>query len=404
MVFSPANPFGSHDVAPTRINPLRSFLLLAAVVAVAPAAGRADTYGLPPFTEFEREWRMDDTSVKGPDVLIARTPDEWAALWKKLDPKAKDAPPVDFGRWMVIGAVTPAGKPGRAVYRIELDDASRPKERSSKAAADGALCQKPKNMTIKGARVHLTATGVSALPVRFIEDAEVDGGVFGLNEGTDQTPLRTAPAVDSPTLKGKAAYREQAERLVRESLTPEEVTRLRKGVWPGTFGERYPQPWSVIEWSAAWTGGRSSTTDGGSPWTPRRERGRRQADGGRARDESGCRRRRRLLDAGPASYVRVEVKGILVRKDDGYYVRAADAVFPATEVLVKLEWAEDKNRSLDERLQALEGKGVVAEGFLDCRRVGGDKGSLEIHVSDEKQVRAAGEERRAARPRGRPRL
>lgn len=96
--------------------------------------------------------------------------------------------------------------------------------------------------------------------------------------------------------------------------------------------------------------------------------------------------------AGPAGYVRVEARGVLVRKDDGYYVRAADAVFLATEVLVKLERAEDKKRSLDERLQALEGKAMVAEGFLDGRRVGGDKGSLEIHVSDEKQVRAAGEE------------
>ncbi|HVS36810.1 MAG TPA: hypothetical protein VMS17_14715 [Gemmataceae bacterium] len=232
---------------PTRINPSRAFPLLAALALAAPAAGRADTYGLPPFTDFEQEWRLDDAAVKGPDVLIARNADEWAALWKKLGPQAKDAPPVDFSRWMVVGVVTPVGKPGRAVYRVELEDAANPKELRVRVAVDGALCQKPKNMAVKGARVHLAAVGVSALPVRFIQDDEVDGGVFGLNEGTDQMPLGEAPAVKSPDLKGKAAYREQAERLVRQSLTAEEVTRLRKAVWPGTFGERYPQPWSVIQ-------------------------------------------------------------------------------------------------------------------------------------------------------------
>ncbi len=234
-------------MAPTRIEPLRFFPLLAVLAVAAPAPGRADTYGLPPFTEFEKEWRLDDAAVKGPDVLIARTPDEWAALWKKLDPKAKDAPSVDFGRWMVVGVATPADKLGRAVYRVELDDAAHPKELRVRIAADGAVCQKPKELVVKGARVHLAATGVSALPVRFIQDAEVDGDVFGLAEGTDQTPLGEAPGVESPGLKGKAAYREQAERLVRESLTAEEATRLRKGVWPGAFGDRYPQPWSVIQ-------------------------------------------------------------------------------------------------------------------------------------------------------------
>ena len=380
-------------MTPTRINPLRSFLLLAALAAASPAAGRADTYGLPPYTEFEREWRLDDAAMQGPDVLIARTPDEWAALWKKLDPKAKDAPPVDFERWMVVGVVTPAGKPGRAVYRVELDDAARPKEARVRVAADGAICQKPKNLTIKGSRVHLVATGASALPVRFVEDAEVDGGAFGLSEGTDQTPLGTTPGVESPPLKGKAAYREQAERLVRESLTAEQVTRLRKGVWPGTFGERYPQPWSVIQvrrgvdgWAVEYDGLRFTVDGETGKVAAAKPTGEGPGTSPAPTPEKA------KPDGELASYVRIEVKGVLVRKDDGYYVRATDAVFPATEVMVKLERSEDKNRSLDEHLTALEGKVVVAEGFLDCRRVAGDKGRLEIHVSDEKQVRAAGGE------------
>src|SRR5450755_4170591 len=109
--------------------------LLTALPLLLPAPSSADTYGLPPFTQFEKEWRLDDVSLKGSDVLIARTPEEWAALWKKVDPRAKDAPPVDFDKWMVVGVATPAGQPGRAVYRIELDDAARPKELRVRVAA-----------------------------------------------------------------------------------------------------------------------------------------------------------------------------------------------------------------------------------------------------------------------------
>ena len=380
-------------MALTHIKLLRLVPLLAALAAAAPATGRADTYGLPPFTDFEKEWRLDAAAVKGPDVLVARTPTEWAALWKRLDPRAADAPPVDFGRWMVVGVVTPAGKPGRAVYRVEVGDAADPKELRVRVAADGALCQRPKDMRVQGARVHLAATGVSALPVRFIEDAEVDGGVFGLTEGTDQTPLGTAPGLESPPLKGKAAYREQAERLVRELLTVEEVARLRKGVWPGTFGDRYPQPWSVIQvrrgvdgWAVEYDGLRFTVDAETGKAAAAQPAGDGPAAGTRPAPE------KEKPGAGPASYVRVEVKGVLLRKDDGYYVRATDAAFPSTELLVKLERAEDKNRALDEHLKALEGKVVVAEGFLDCRRIGGDRGGVEIHLGDEAQIRPADKE------------
>ena len=378
---------------PMRFYRLRRFLFLAVLAMAWPAASHADTYGLPPFTEFEKEWRLDDAAVKGPEPLIARTPDEWAALWKRLDPKAEEAPAVDFSRWMVVGVVTPAGKPGRAVYRVELDDAAHPKDLRVRVAPDGAVCQKPRSVVIKGARVHLVATGVSALPVRFVEDAEVDGGVFGLNEGTDQTPLGTAPGVESPPLKGKAAYREQAERLVRESLTAEEVERLRKGVWPHALGERYPQPWSVIQvrrsvdgWTVEYDGRRFTVDAATGEVAAAKPAGEEQGAAPEPAPEKA------KPGEAPASYVRVEVKGVLVRKDDGYYVSASDSVFPTIELLVKLERTEDKNRALDDHLQALEGKAVVAGGLLDCRRVGGDKAGVEIHVSDVRQVRAAGQE------------
>ncbi|HEV3257659.1 MAG TPA: hypothetical protein VG013_12310 [Gemmataceae bacterium] len=92
----------------------------------------------------------------------------------------------------------------------------------------------------------------------------------------------------------------------------------------------------------------------------------------------------------PSSYVKLEVKGKLVRQENGYFIKAKDAVFPGTEVLVRLERSEDKDRELDEHLKSLEGKLVVAEGFLDCRRINGEKRVIELHLSNEKQVRAAG--------------
>jgi RNA polymerase sigma factor (sigma-70 family) len=92
----------------------------------------------------------------------------------------------------------------------------------------------------------------------------------------------------------------------------------------------------------------------------------------------------------PASYVRVEVKGKLIRKAGRHYVQAKDAIFPGTEVLVALQRGEDKNRALDEHLKALEDQLVVATGFLDCRRLGDAKGELTLYLHAEDQVRAAG--------------
>ena len=226
--------------------------------------------------------------------------------------------------------------------------------------------------------------------MRFVEDAEVDGGVFGLSEGTDQTPLGDAPGVKTPDLKEKAAYREQAERLVRESLTAEQTARLRKGVWPGAFGDRYPQPWSVIQvrrgvdgWVIGYDGLRFTV----DAETGKVAAAKPAADGPGAAPEPAPGKAK--PGAGPSSYVRVEVKGVLVRKDDGYYVRAADAVFLITELLVKLERAEDKDRSLDERLQALEGKAVgttssrrsTTTGFQAARRCLASHGSSFLTIS-----------------------
>jgi hypothetical protein len=197
--------------------------------------------------DFERQWKSDETALKGPEAVVARSAEEWSALWKKHAPKDQEAPAVKFDQWMIVGVWTPSDRQRRAIYRIELNDASMPKELIVRVAHQEAICQKPKRKTIQGARFHLIATGKSALPVRFIEDAMVDGPLFGLNGGVDEKVLGNAPAANFPPEKAKAATREQAERLVRSSLKAEEIQQLKKGIWPGTFGERYPQLWSVIQ-------------------------------------------------------------------------------------------------------------------------------------------------------------
>jgi hypothetical protein len=93
----------------------------------------------------------------------------------------------------------------------------------------------------------------------------------------------------------------------------------------------------------------------------------------------------------PARYVKIEVKGKLTASGNGYAVRAADAFFSNVEVLVRLERGEDKNRSLDDLLKSLEGKMVVVTGFLDCRRLTGEKSEIHIHISQENQVKAVEE-------------
>ena len=244
--------------APRQPRPL---FLAALALFLGSVAARADTYGLPPPTEFEKEWRADRTALKGQEVLVARSAEEWAALWKKHAPDDKESPAVDFRTQMVVGVATPAGQIPRAVYRVELDDAAAPKELLVRVTADEAISQKPRNVRIKGARVHLAVTPRSALPVRFIEDTMVDGGVFGLNGGVDEKPLGRVGGLAMDAGKAKAAYREQAERLVRGSLKKAEVARLKRGVWPGTFGNRYPQLWSVVRvrrlpryWTVAYDG------------------------------------------------------------------------------------------------------------------------------------------------------
>jgi hypothetical protein len=88
------------------------------------------------------------------------------------------------------------------------------------------------------------------------------------------------------------------------------------------------------------------------------------------------------------NYVKLEVKGKLIQEDAEFAVQTSDTNFPNMKLLVKLERGEDKNRLLDRYLDDLKGKTVVANGFLDCRRVGKEQGVIYLYFSSESQISA----------------
>ncbi|MDT5121797.1 MAG: hypothetical protein QOC96_1279 [Acidobacteriota bacterium] len=104
----------------------------------------------------------------------------------------------------------------------------------------------------------------------------------------------------------------------------------------------------------------------------------------------------RVPTSSPSSYVKLEVRGILLHKEDAYYIQANDPAFSDFKLLVRLERSEDKNRALDQHLQILEGKTVIARGFLDGTRItqgaGLEVGVIGLRLNRESQVEAAGED------------
>ena len=234
-----------------RLNTFAPLLLLWSLMPSA----HADTYGLPPCTTFEMEWKMNQTALEAPQFFIIRSQSAWQAFWKKAFAEEHNDPPaVDFQKMMVVG-IAPKGHAGiravyySAIYRIELDDAVKPTELLVRVSVDSASCQQPKPGTIiQGARLHLVAIGKSALPVRFILDEPEDGGMFGMNGGVSETVLGQVAGLEleKPAVL-RADYREQAEKLARDSFTETEIAAAKKALWPKPFGDRYPQLWSIID-------------------------------------------------------------------------------------------------------------------------------------------------------------
>ena len=88
----------------------------------------------------------------------------------------------------------------------------------------------------------------------------------------------------------------------------------------------------------------------------------------------------------PSSYVKLEVKGTLFYQNASSYIRTNDSSFPDVSLVVKLERTEDKNRNLDRHLEQLHGKPVIANGFLDCRRIGQEPSVIYMYLISETQI------------------
>ena len=221
----------------------RDYWLLLAVAVIGVPVARADTFGLPPIMEFEREWKTDETALTGP--LAIRTAEVWGAMWKKHAPNDRYAPTVDFDRWMVVGIASPAPTEPRQVYRIESDDAANPKELVVRIA-DHGFSQVPKWVKIKGVRLHMVVTGQSALPVRFVRDAMEDAGGGWVTEYVDSEPLGNIDGVKCRAGAGRGFYREDVEKLIHATLSEKEIAKLKTQIRLGGASKRYPGLWSVV--------------------------------------------------------------------------------------------------------------------------------------------------------------
>jgi hypothetical protein len=217
-------------------------VVVAAMLGLLVTPALADTLGLPPCTKPVAEWRLARAASGAPKVVAARDAAEWARVWASVGGRGA-APTVDFTRYTVVG-VTTTEKEGLVIYRVQIDDASRPRALEVRVAERAAFCDYKDGPP--GAAVHLLVTPRTALPIHFVVDRMIDGGLFGWNnEGTEARPLGTIPA-GTVALPVPVVLREDAERRARAAMTPEEVERLSRGPTGGRM-KRFPHPWVRLE-------------------------------------------------------------------------------------------------------------------------------------------------------------
>jgi uncharacterized RDD family membrane protein YckC len=98
---------------------------------------------------------------------------------------------------------------------------------------------------------------------------------------------------------------------------------------------------------------------------------------------------RKVTPQDQSDYVKLEVRGTLLHRDNFYYISTTDANVPNGEKLVRLEQSEDKNDDLDRDLESVEGKVVVISGFLDRRKVASGEGIIDLYLNSMSQVKVA---------------
>jgi hypothetical protein len=217
------------------------FTILLAILGAAPV--RADTLGYLQCTPAAREFTLANPGGAA-RLVVARTQAEWRDAWRAAYGNAAVAD-VDFDRHIVVGVIN-GPKDDRVIYRIQLDDAARARTLEVHLGAGDALCGTMSTRKRTGA--HFVVTPRSALPVHFVRDEMVDGGLFGstnTGEGVESNDLGTIAAGAAKTT-GKAALREDAERAAVAALSAADRKQLLVGPLRGPM-KRIPHGWTRLD-------------------------------------------------------------------------------------------------------------------------------------------------------------
>jgi len=243
--------FGAREVATVMPGPRIRLPAVTAVLALmvgAPAlqvvavrTAVADTLGLPPCTPFARQWKLATAPPAARSVLAVRDARAWRRLWRSM---RRAAPALDFSRQMVVGVVArPRAK--LVIYRVQVDNPKKPGRLEVRVAEKSAFCKM--KVGPPGARLHLAAVPRSALPVWFVRDRMIDGGLFGVhNEGTSEHELGRLPGAARPRGARPVVLREDAERRAFATLSAKEVAKLKLGPL-GRPMRRVLHPWVRLQ-------------------------------------------------------------------------------------------------------------------------------------------------------------
>lgn len=220
--------------------------LVALALLTAGATAHASTMGLLGCTKPVAAFSAGATA-KAPGVFVAHDAKELAAAWRQYGMPGSAPSTIDYATHMVVGVANP-GKTDRVIYRIELDNAAAPTALLVRLAPPNSPCGGSER-TPTEKRVHAVVTPRTALPVKFVVDAMIDGRMYvadAKSEGVETTDLATVAAVALPaTVAGKATTREAAEKLAIAALAADEKTKLVVGPLDRKLA-RIPHGWTKL--------------------------------------------------------------------------------------------------------------------------------------------------------------